>query len=122
MCRNLVQKSLWTQNKADQTPLIVFNRSRSRAEDLRAELPHNSVLIANSIEDAVARSDIVFTCLSDDDTVRHVIDTALACKPSGKLFVECSTISPLETKALSARVLQGGARFVACPGKLSSHE
>lgn len=96
--------------------MIVFNRTRRRAEEVQAQLPSGSIHIAESIQEAVVLSDIIFTCLSDDDAVRQVLETALECSPKGKLFVECSTIHPQETKALAELVLQRGARFVACPG------
>lgn len=96
--------------------MLVFNRGQQRAKDLQEQLPRGSILIADSIQDAVAQADIVFTCLSDDDAVKTVYDVMLASEPAGKLFVECSTIYPSETKGLSERVCQAGARFVACPG------
>lgn len=117
MCRNLVLKHLWEEDGRDRTPLLVFNRTRSRSEDLQAELPVGSVKIANSIEDTIARAGIILTCLSNDDAVKEVLAVALSTRPTGKLFVDCSTIHPSATKQLADSVLQAGARFVACPGK-----
>ncbi|KAJ5661033.1 uncharacterized protein N7484_000405 [Penicillium longicatenatum] len=115
MCRNLVCNHLWTPQRVNKMPLTVFNRTISRAEALQAEMPDGSVQIASSIHEAVKCSDIIITCLSDDDAVQQVLDEALGSTPVGKLFVECSTIHPLRTQALCNQVLQANARFVACP-------
>lgn len=122
MCRNLVRKHLWTEDCSAAKPLVVFNRSRSRSEDLQAELLPGSVEIADSIGDAVARASIILTCLSNDEAVKQVLATALSRDPAGKLFVECSTIHPRTTMALTELVLQADARFVACPGKMKAGE
>ncbi|KAH6880614.1 NAD binding domain of 6-phosphogluconate dehydrogenase-domain-containing protein [Thelonectria olida] len=115
MCRNLVLKHLLTKEGSNQNSLIVFNRTRSRSEELQAQLPPGSVEIADSVDDAVTRADIIYTCLSNDDVVEQVLRNALHSHPAGKLFVECSTIHRLVTKVLTEQVLQAGARFVACP-------
>lgn len=113
-------KHLWTEDRSAPKPLIVFNRTRSRSEDLQAQLPPGSVEIADSIDDAVARASIILTCLSNDEAVKQVLGTALSSGPAGKLFVECSTVHPLVTKALTKLALQANARFVSCPGKLKA--
>ncbi|TDZ74877.1 putative oxidoreductase YfjR [Colletotrichum trifolii] len=112
MCHNLVSKSLWPE----QSALVVFNRTRQRCEDLQAQLPPASVVIAESIRGVLDSADIIFTCLSDGQAVREVVEAALASRQAaGKLFVECSTIHPRETADLAADVRQAGACFVACP-------
>ena len=116
MCYNLVHRLLWSENQLHKKTLVVFNRTRSRAENLQLQLPTGSVRIAASVQDAVQSSDIIFTCLSDYHAVKEVFELAFSGILSGKLFVECSTIHPQETSELSERVLHEGARFVACPG------
>jgi hypothetical protein len=81
---------------------------------MHALLPPGSLRIADSVQDLVALCDIIFTCLSYNDAVKEVFELALSDKLYGKLFVMCSTIHHLETKALSERILQAGTRFVAC--------
>ncbi|KAJ5901790.1 hypothetical protein N7495_002318 [Penicillium taxi] len=115
MCRNLVRKHLWACKQSIGIPLIIYNRTRSRADALKAELPDGSVRVADSIQEAVTFSDVIITCLSDDGAVQKVFDEALSVQTAGKLFVECSTIHPLKTEALSNQVLSANARFVACP-------
>lgn len=66
MAANL-QKHL---SKESYPPLIVYNRTASRADPLK-EL---GVRVATSVEDAVSKADIVFTC------VCTTIALILACK------------------------------------------
>ncbi|PWW74005.1 hypothetical protein C7212DRAFT_353632 [Tuber magnatum] len=112
MVKNIVTKANL------EAPPIVFNRNVQRSKELQASLGGPDKLpIANSIEDAVSKSDVIFTSLADDASVIEVIDTALGC-PNGvkdKLFVETSTILPSTTNALAEKVRSAGGEFVAAP-------
>lgn len=55
MCKSLVHKGHLNN------PLIVFNRTQKKAVELEALLPRGSLVVADSIKDAVMRSDIIFT-------------------------------------------------------------
>ncbi|KAJ9635785.1 hypothetical protein H2201_000219 [Coniosporium apollinis] len=109
MCKNLVEKG-----NLDK-PLIIFNRTKKRAEDLSAKLDTGKAKVAESIEDAVAQSDIIFTCVADDKAINDTIDTALKGDVNGKLFVDCSTVHPDTTNGLGKKIEEKGASFVACP-------
>lgn len=86
MCKNLVEKGDLGK------PLIIFNRTRQRATDLNAKLPAGTTTIAASVEEAVAKADIIFTCLGDDAAIKETITTAMKGDVQGKLFVDCSTV------------------------------
>lgn len=109
MCKNLVEKGQFDK------PLIIFNRTEKRATDLSKSLPSGKSTIASSIEYAVSKSDIIFTCVGDDAAINETIDTALKGNPKGKLFVDCSTVHPDTTEGLAAKITAHGAEFVACP-------
>ena len=66
MCKNLVERG-----RLDK-PLIIFNRTTKRAEDLCSKIGHSTV--ASSIEDAVLTSEIIFICMGDDIAVRDTVD------------------------------------------------
>ena len=51
MCKNLVDKGNLTQ------PLIIYNRTAQRAQDLSSKIGHSRV--ANSISEAVSSADIL---------------------------------------------------------------
>ena len=107
MCKNLVEKG-----NLDK-PLIIFNRTTKKAEDLSSKIGHST--IASSIEDAVSRSDLIFYCLGDDDSIKQTVDLILKSDVKGKILVDCSTIHPDTTKMEAKAIEAQGAQFVACP-------
>jgi 3-hydroxyisobutyrate dehydrogenase-like beta-hydroxyacid dehydrogenase len=109
MCKNLVEKG-----QLDK-PLIIFNRTTKRAEDLSKSLPSGKSTVSSSIGDVVSKSDIIFTCVGDDAAINETIDSALKGDTNGKLFVDCSTVHPDTTEALAKKITAAGAEFVACP-------
>jgi 3-hydroxyisobutyrate dehydrogenase-like beta-hydroxyacid dehydrogenase len=108
MCKNIAEKGDL------EKPLIIFNRTRKRADDLSQKLSRKST-VASTIEEAVSKSDIIFTCVADDAAINETIDSALKGNVKGKLFVDCSTVHPDTTNALAKKITGSGAEFVACP-------
>lgn len=115
MCKNLVEKG-----DLDK-PLILFNRTQQRATDLNAKLPSGKSTVASSLEEAVGKADIVFTCLGDDAAVKDTIASAVKGEVNGKLFVDCSTVHPNTTNMLAKSIQGQGAEMVACPGMQPCH-
>ncbi|KAI4140500.1 MAG: hypothetical protein LQ341_003816 [Variospora aurantia] len=109
MCGNLIKKG----NLG--SPLILYNRTASRAQQLAQELGNCSV--ANSPSEAVAGADIIFTCLTDDHAVLELFRQILDNDVTGKLFVNCSTTQPATSDDLAAMVEKKGAGVVTMPGK-----
>ncbi|KAI0109477.1 NAD binding domain of 6-phosphogluconate dehydrogenase-domain-containing protein [Nemania sp. FL0031] len=109
MCKNLVEKGNL------EKPLILYNRTKKRAEDLAATLPAGKTEVVDSIEEGVKKADIIFTIVSNDAAVKEALDTVLQSDVKGKLIVECSTIHPDSTKQIAQDVLAKGAEFVASP-------
>jgi 3-hydroxyisobutyrate dehydrogenase-like beta-hydroxyacid dehydrogenase len=109
MCKNLVEKG-----NLDK-PLIIFNRTQKRATYLSKSLPLGKSTVAASVEEAVAKADIIFTCVGDDSAIEATIDAALKGTTKGKLFVDCSTVHPDTTERLAKKIIAAGAEFVACP-------
>jgi len=96
-------------------PLIVYNRTKKRAEELSSKLPSGKTTVADSVEEAVAKADIIFTCLGDDKAITSTIDAAIKGDVKGKLFVDCSTVHPDTTNGLAKTLNGKGAEFVASP-------
>ena len=99
-------------------PLILFNRTKSRSEDLASKLGSSKTKVADTINDAVKPSDIVFMCLGDDAAVNAAVDKMLEEDVKGKLIVDCSTVHPETTNALEKKITEKGGEFVGMPGKL----
>ncbi|KAH9887142.1 NAD binding domain of 6-phosphogluconate dehydrogenase-domain-containing protein [Xylariomycetidae sp. FL2044] len=109
MVKNLVEKG------SLEKPLILYNRTKKRAEDLAAQLPNGKTEIVDSIEEGVKKADIVFTIISNDAAVQDTFDTLSKLDIEGKLLVECSTIHPDITEKVAAQVTAKGAEFLATP-------
>ncbi|KAI1128245.1 NAD binding domain of 6-phosphogluconate dehydrogenase-domain-containing protein [Nemania abortiva] len=109
MCKNLVEKG-----NLDK-PLILYNRTKKRAEDLAATLPAGKTEVVDTIEEGVKKADIIFTIVSNDAAVKEAISSVLQSDVKGKLIVDCSTIHPDTTKQLAQDVLAKGAEFIASP-------
>lgn len=109
MCKNLVAKGDL------KFPLIIYNRTQKRSHDLQASLPPGKTVVASTVEEAVSKANIIFTCVGDDAAINETIDTALKGDVNGKLFVDCSTIHPETSEGLAKRLSAAGAEFVAGP-------
>ena len=109
MCKNLVEKGDLS------SPLIIYNRTLKRSQDLNASLASGKSIVATTISEVVSKSDIIFTCVGDDAAVDETIDEALKGDVKGKLFVDCSTIHPETSEGLQKRLTEAGAEFVAGP-------
>lgn len=110
MTKNLVKIGNLTR------PIILWNRTESKARSHSINIGHSSV--ASSIQDAVTKSDIIWSCLSGQKAVLECFDVVLKSNIDlkGKLFLECSTITPEATNELAERLIEAGAEFVAMPG------
>lgn len=109
MCGNLVKKGNLT------SPLVLYNRTGSRAKQLAEEL--GNCTVADSATEAVAQADVIFTCLTDDLAVLELFHQVLEKDVTGKLFVNCSTTQPATSDDLAAMVEKRGAEMVTMPGK-----
>ena len=74
-------------------PLIVYNRDRSKAEELASQ----GAELAVSPVELAADADVIFSCLSDDAAMRSVYfgaDGVLRSAKPGAHIVEMSTVAP----------------------------
>jgi 3-hydroxyisobutyrate dehydrogenase-like beta-hydroxyacid dehydrogenase len=95
-------------------PLVVYNRTRERAE----ALAQRGATVAGSPKDAAGRSDVVITMLSDPDAIRSVLtgeNGILAGAHEGLVYIDMSTVGPLEAREEVAIAGQHGVRVVNAP-------
>ncbi|HZD31240.1 MAG TPA: NAD(P)-dependent oxidoreductase, partial [Candidatus Angelobacter sp.] len=95
-------------------PLTVWNRTASKADELRAE----GVTVAATIPDAVRSADIAITMMADDHAVSSVAlgpDGIAAHLPANAIHISASTISVALSQQLAAEHLARGQRYVAAP-------
>lgn len=78
--------------------LVVYNRSREKAEPLAAR----GAAVAETVESLAAAADVVLTSLSDDDALEAVAASVAAAARPGTVLADLSTVSP----GASARVAE----------------
>ena len=109
MVKNLVEKGNLSK------PLLIYNRTKRRADDLSSDLGSGKTVVAGTIEEVVSEADIIFICLGDDKAITENVNTILAQDVKSKLLVDCSTVHPNTTNAIAKQVTNSGAHFVASP-------
>ena len=107
-----------TKNLVDHgnlsTPITLYNRTRTTAEEHCKAIGHAKV--AASLDELIAESDIIWSCLQDETAVQSTFETILGIEIEGKLFVESSTITPDNTNSIAKKVTEAGGQFLALPG------
>jgi len=92
--------------------LVVFNRTRSKTADLEAA----GACVADSIAEAAAGRDVVFTMLADDDALRAVAAGGLlAGLPAGAIHAPMGTHGVAVIAELERLHADAGQILVACP-------
>ncbi|KAK6207027.1 6-phosphogluconate dehydrogenase [Colletotrichum tabaci] len=108
MSRNL-QKFI---SSSGAPSLIYTNRTLSRGDSLR-EL---GAIPAETVGEVARKSDVIFSCVSNDAVLQ---DTANEIIKSGditnKIYVDCSTVHPDTSAAVSKLITEAGGQFVAAP-------
>jgi 2-hydroxy-3-oxopropionate reductase len=94
--------------------LVVFNRTQSKAEELAGD----GATVAGSPREVAERSDVIITMLPDSPQVEEVLvgeNGILDGIKEGALVVDTSTISPVVTEELAAKVKEKGASMLDAP-------
>lgn len=71
--------------------------------------------LANSTEEVLEKSDVVFLSLPSSTHVESVVESFLNIGVKGKTIIDISTSLPLSTQALAAKVETAGGNYVDCP-------
>lgn len=94
--------------------LVVYNRSREAVDELAGE----GAGAAGSPREVTEQSDVVITMLPDSPQVREVVADEggiLEGIKEGALVIDMSTISPVVTEELAARIQEKGAAMLDAP-------
>jgi 3-hydroxyisobutyrate dehydrogenase len=92
-------------------PLTVHNRTPSRAAPLVAAGARQ----AASLHQLVAEAEVIITVLIDDAAVDRVYAGMLTGRPTGRLFVEASTVRTSTVTRLAAGIRAAGGHLVDAP-------
>lgn len=105
MARNLLRANF---------SLRVWNRTASRVEPL----VDAGATAASSPAELAAQSDIIITCVSDTPDVEAVLlgpDGVIEGAQPGALVIDMSTINPLVTRTIAARLNERGVQMLDAP-------
>src|SRR5215204_3097027 len=94
--------------------LVVYNRTREKAEELASE----GTTVAGSPKEVAEQSDVIITMLPDSPQVEDVLtgeEGVLEGVREGALIVDMSTISPVVTEELSEKAQEKGASMLDAP-------
>ncbi|WCK53235.1 NAD(P)-dependent oxidoreductase [Aneurinibacillus sp. Ricciae_BoGa-3] len=95
-------------------PLVVWNRTKSKAEELLTR----GALWAGSPSDVARQADVVFTMLSADQQVKEVLlGAGGVCEAvhQGHIIIDSSTVSPKTSRELYEAFAAKGADFLDAP-------
>jgi len=95
-------------------PLIVWNRTRSKMEDLVAA----GAKAANSPKDVAENSDIVITMVTDSPDVKEVVlgpNGVIEGAREGLILIDMSTISPYVTREIASKLAEKGVKMLDAP-------
>ena len=88
-----------------------WNRTRGKADALAPE----GLRVADAPADLARECDVVFSMLTNAAAVESVVREALPALRPGKVWLDCSTIAPDESRAIAALVHESGATFLDAP-------
>src|SRR6476660_8815514 len=91
--------------------LVVYSRSRGPVDELVAA----GATAAASAAEVARKATVVITMLPDTPDVQRVLDEVIPVLQRGALVIDMSSISPVATRALAARVAAQGASMLDAP-------
>ena len=94
--------------------LVVFNRTREKADTLVAE----GATWADSIGALAPQVEVIFTMLAHPDAVEEAAlgkEGLLSHLRSGRTWVDCSTVNPSFSRKMTAEAQAQGIRFLGAP-------
>eukprot|EP00956_Cyclotella_meneghiniana_P003163 scaffold3884_cov76-Cyclotella_meneghiniana.AAC.3 len=112
---------LLSENIAGHTadsPLLIWNRTKSKSEELTNRFEGKHIKICESAKEVVTGSDIVFSMLSTPEASKAVFDSpsgTLAGVTQGKYIVDCATLAESDMKRMSKAVEEMGGLFLEAP-------
>jgi 3-hydroxyisobutyrate dehydrogenase-like beta-hydroxyacid dehydrogenase len=95
----------------DENPLIIWNRTNSKCEALKANFADKHIIIKDSAKEVVENCGICYSMLSTPEVSRLVFegDTGvLAGVGTGKSIVDCATLAEEDMKRMDEAVRAKG--------------
>jgi len=103
---------------SQENPLVIWNRTAKKCEDLKERFSDKFVVIKEHAKDVVDTCDITFSILSTPQASREVFydsNGVLAGVREGKSIVDCATLAESDMKQMDKDVKAKGGRFLEAP-------
>jgi 3-hydroxyisobutyrate dehydrogenase-like beta-hydroxyacid dehydrogenase len=94
--------------------LIIYNRTREKAEQLRS----GGAIRADSPAALAMEAEIIFTMLAHPEAIKQAalgMDGFLSKLAPGRLWVDCSTVNPSFSREMAVQARARGLRFLDAP-------
>mmetsp|Transcript_16115 Transcript_16115/g.38671 ORF Transcript_16115/g.38671 Transcript_16115/m.38671 type:complete len:317 (+) Transcript_16115:88-1038(+) len=103
---------------SDDVTLVVWNRTSSKCDDLKARFPGKRIEVKGSAKEVVESCDIIFSMLSTPEASKAVFEGdsgTLAGVSDGKFIVDCATLAESDMKRMNDQVTSKGGQFLEAP-------
>ncbi|MTI64128.1 NAD(P)-dependent oxidoreductase [Methylophaga sp.] len=107
----LMGQALATHLLAENQPLMVYNRSPEKSE----ELQERGAEVASSAQEVVEQCDICLLFLSDAEAIQMVLDSIDATAFRDTLIIQMGTIAPEESRHFAEQISTQKGRYLECP-------
>ncbi|KIJ54229.1 hypothetical protein M422DRAFT_25168 [Sphaerobolus stellatus SS14] len=116
----MMARNLANSQRGDTPPVLLFNRTASKAQALVDELGERKVAVAAGLEQMAKECDIIFTCLPSDEVTKDVYTQFSQILKNSqhekrKIFVEMSTIYPTLAGELDTLMTGPHTFFISAP-------
>ena len=101
-----------------ETPLVVWNRTPSKCDNLKSSHPDKTIEIKSSAKDVVEDCNIVFSMLSTPEASAAVFNDdagTLAGVTDKSIIIDCATLAESDMKRMSDQVTAKGGKFLEAP-------
>lgn len=95
-------------------PVVVYNRTRAKADALAAD----GAQVAATPAEVAGRAEVIFACLGDAQAVEQVVedpDGILSAARAGQVFIDMTTNSPPVSIRLAALLAKKGVEMLDAP-------
>lgn len=107
----LMGQALATYLLAESQPLIVYNRSPEKSDELR----ERGAEVALSAQQVIEQSRICLLFLSDAEAIHMVLDSIAPAAFDNTLIIQMGTIAPDESRELAQHIQAMKGRYLECP-------
>ena len=107
----------------DSNPLVVWNRTKSKCEALKAKFADKNIVIKDSAKEVVESCGITYSMLSTPEVSKIVFEGdagVLAGVGAGKSIVDCATLAESDMKRMDEAVRAKGG-YVNFVGAMHSN-